>query len=70
MFGKPHDMASVDIHQYDSLVGVVDSPEATRIPESGPGSKSRPEISADAGACVYLDQQFPWHGVNVIVSFG
>ena len=65
VFERPHDRADGDIHQYDSLVGDVDFPEAATIPERGPGSRPRRpiEVDADAAACVYLDQQFPWEVV-------
>ena len=62
VFERPHDRADGDIHQFDSLVGDVDFPEAAALPERGPGSRPRRsiEVEADAAACVYLDQPFPW----------
>ena len=36
---KPHDMASVDIHQYVSLISDVEFPEASKIPSMGTGSR-------------------------------
>ena len=62
VFERPHDRADGDMHQFDSLVGDVDFPEASALPKYDPGSRPRRpiEVEADAAACVYLDQQFPW----------
>ena len=58
VFERPLDRADGDIHQYDSLVGDTDFPEASVVPTHGPGSRPRRplEVEADAAACVYLDQ--------------